>query len=409
MRQLALKGGHIMDAYIYDAVRTPRGSIRKNGSLHDVEPIELVKQLFDALQKRNSNITTAIEDVILGCVTQIKEQGANITKTAVSYAGLPYSIPGMTITRFCTSGLDALSIAASKVHSASQGIIVAGGVESVSRVPMFSDKGAWFSQPHVSEQTKFLHMGISADLMAQLGNLDRHQLDAYAVRSHQLAAKAQKENRFRNTLVPVQLKEEVALAHDELIREDASLESLASLESSFAPFLTRKQVATIKSELPHLSTFQHVHHVGNSPSLADGAALLVIGNENAKLQLNQKPIAKIIGTLSVAEHPMLLLGGQSAAEKVLKKYDFTFQDMDVIEFYEAYAATAVKAMQDWDVTTDKFNPNGGVIATGHALGATGAIMVCTLLDELQYRNGKYGLITLSGGGGVGTAMIIERL
>ena len=397
-----------MDAYIYDAVRTPRGSTRKNGSLHEVEPIELVKQLFDALQTRNNNLTPAIEDVILGCVTQIKDQGTNIAKTAVTYAGLPYSIPGMTITRFCTSGLDAISIAATKVHSASQNVIVAGGVESVSRVPMFSDNGAWFNVPHVSEQTKFLHMGISADLMAQLANVNRQQLDAYAVRSHHLAATAQKENRFLHTVVPVHHKEEVVLSHDELVREDSSINTLANFEPSFAPFLTKQQSATIKSEFPALTEFQHVHHVGNSPSLADGAALLVIGNEEAQWQLKKQPIAKIIGTLSIAEHPMLLLGGQSAAEKLLEKYGFTIDDMDVIEFYEAYAATAVKAMQDWNVVEEKFNPNGGVIATGHALGATGAMMVCSLLDELLHRNGKYGLVTLSGGGGVGTAMIIEK-
>ena len=397
-----------MDAYIYDAVRTPRGSIRKNGSLHEIEPIELVKQLFEALQTRNQHLVPAIEDVILGCVTQIRDQGANIAKTAVTYAGLPYSVPAMTITRFCTSGLDAISIAASKVHSASQNVIIAGGVESVSRVPMFSDEGAWFNQVHVSEQTKFLHMGISADLMAQLANVNRRQLDAYAVRSHHLAATAQKENRFHNTVVPVRSKEAVVLSHDELVREDCSLESLATLEPSFAPFLTKQQAATIKSEFPKLSEFQHVHHVGNSPSLADGAALLVIGNEEAQWQLKKQPIAKIIGTMSIAEHPMLLLGGQSAAEKLLEKCGLTIDDMDVIEFYEAYAATAVKAMQDWQVADEKFNPNGGVIATGHALGATGAMMVCSLLDELIHRNGKYGLVTLSGGGGVGTAMIIEK-
>jgi acetyl-CoA C-acetyltransferase len=399
----------MMDAYIYDAVRTPRGSIRKNGSLREVEPIELVKQLLEALQKRNHHLTHAIEDVILGCVTQIKDQGANIAKTAVTYAGLPYSVPAMTITRFCTSGLDAISIAASKVHSATQNVIVAGGVESVSRVPMFSDEGAWFNQVHVSEQTKFLHMGISADLMAQLGKIKRQELDAFAVRSHHLAAKAQKENRFHNTVIPVSHQDEVLLTHDELVRDDASLETLAALNPSFAPFLTKQQFATIKSEFPTLSELQHVHHVGNSPSLADGAALLVIGHEEAQWQLKKPPIAKIIGTLSIAEHPMLLLGGQSAAEKLLEKYGFTIDDMDVIEFYEAYAATAVKAMHDWHVPSEKFNPNGGVIATGHALGATGAMMVCSLLDELLHHNGKFGLVTLSGAGGVGTAMIIEKL
>lgn len=398
-----------MDAYIYDAVRTPRGSTRKNGSLHEVEPIELVTILLDALQKRNSVLTNALEDVILGCVTQIKDQGANVAKTAVTYAGLPYTVPGMTINRLCTSGLDAISIAASKVHSASQHIIVAGGVESVSRVPMFSDEGAWFSNPSVSEQSKFVHMGISADLMAALGKISRQQLDAYAVRSHQLAAKAQHENRFQHSMVPISLKGETILSHDELIRENASLQTLASLEPSFGQFLSKKQQQMIASELPALAEFQHVHHVGNSPSLADGAALVVIGNEAAAKKLNKPPLAKIIGTLSIAEHPMLLLGGQVAAEKLLNNCQLTIDDIDVIEFYEAYAATAVKAMQDWQVAEDKFNPNGGVIATGHALGATGAMMMCSLLDELKHRNGKYGLITLSGGGGVGTAMIIEKL
>lgn len=398
-----------MDAYIYDAVRTPRGSTRKNGSLQEIEPVELVKKLFYALQNRNKALTNAIEDVILGCVTQIKDQGANIAKTAVTYSGLPYSIPGMTINRLCTSGLDAISIAASKVHSTHQQIIVAGGVESVSHVPMFSDEGAWFSQPHVSEQAKFLHMGISADLMAALGKISRQQLDVYAVRSHQLAAKAQKENRFQQSIVPIQLNEENTFSQDELIRNNTSVEALASLEPCFGQFLSTKQQQLITTELPTLTEFQHVHHVGNSPSLADGAALLVIGNELAAKKLNKAPIAKIIGTLSTAEHPMLLLGGQVAAEKLLAHCDFCIDDLDVIEFYEAYAATAVKAMQDWRVAEEKFNPNGGVIATGHALGATGAIMVCSLLDELEHRNGKYGLVALSGGGGVGTAMLIEKL
>ena len=398
-----------MDAYIYDAVRTPRGSIRKNGSLHDVEPVELVKQLIEALQKRNSHVTTAIEDVILGCVTQLKDQGANIAKTAATYAGLPYSVPGMTVTRLCTSGLDAISIAASKVNSVMHDVIVAGGVESVSRVPMFSDDGAWFANPHVSEQTKFLHMGISADLMAQFAQLNRQQLDQYAVRSHQQAAKALHDNRFHNSVVPVRRNDEVLLSHDELIRENISLDTLSSLEPSFASFLSTQQRAMIQEEFPSMEEVNHVHHVGNSPSLADGAALLVIGNERAQQHLQQQPIAKIIGTLSIAEHPMLLLGGQVAAEKLLKKCKLTIDEMDVVEFYEAYAATAVKAMQDWNVDDHKFNPNGGVIATGHALGATGAIMVCSLLDELQHRNGKYGLVTLSGGGGVGTAMILEKL
>lgn len=398
-----------MDAYIYDAVRTPRGSTRKNGSLHDVEPIELVKQLLDALQQRNNHLSPVIEDVILGCVTQVKDQGSNIAKTAALYAGLPYTVPGMTINRFCTSGLDAVAIAASKVHSPSHDVIVAGGVESVSRVPMFGDGGAWFANPKVSVQTKFLHMGISADVMATLAQLDRQQLDAYAVRSHKRAAQAQQDNRFSHTVIPITAKGEILLSQDELVRANSSVEAMQALEPSFAPFLSEQQRKMIQQEFSEVKELNHVHHVGNSPSLADGAALIVVGNAAAQQHLQQSPIAKIIGTLSIADHPMLLLGGQMAAEKLLKKCNLTIEEMDVIEFYEAYAATAVKAMCDWAVDEKKFNPNGGVIATGHALGATGAIMVCSLLDELQHTGGKYGLVTLSGGGGVGTAIILEKL
>lgn len=396
-----------MDAYIYDAVRTPRGSIRKNGSLKNLKPAQLFEKLATALDHRNEQIMPHAQDVILGCVTQIKDQGANIAKTSTMYSKLPETLPAMTINRLCTSGLDAVSIAASKVHSGFEDVVLAGGLESVSSVPMFSDAGAWFTDPEISHATKFVHMGISADLMATLEHFSRSELDEYAARSHQLAADQQ--NRFQHTLVPVRDKGTLLLNQDETIRAQTSIETLQHLEPCFEPFLTATQREIIQQQFPMIESITHQHHVGNSPSLADGAGLLVVGNKLAEQKLQTKPLAKIIGTTSVATHPMLLLGGQTAAETLLKKCQLSIDQIDVIEFYEAYAATAVKAKKDWHATDEQFNPNGGVIATGHALGATGAIMLCSLLEELEYKNGRYGLIAMSGGGGVGTAMIIERL
>ena len=398
-----------MDAYIYDAVRTPRGSIRKNGSLKNIKPALLFKILTSALDNRNNQIIPHAQDVILGCVTQIKDQGANIAKTATMYAQLPESLPAMTVNRLCTSGLDAVSIAASKVHSGFEDVILAGGLESVSNVPMFSDEGAWFTDSEISKTTKFVHMGISADLVASLENLSRAELDEFAARSHQLSAYAEQQNRFQHTLVPIIEKGTLLLDHDENIRAHTSIETLQQLEPCFEPFLTATQREIIQQQFPMMESIAHLHHVGNSPSLADGAGLIVVGNKLAEQKLQTKPIAKIVGTTSIATHPMLLLGGQTAAESLLKKCHLSIEQIDVIEFYEAYAATAVKAKKDWHAKEAQFNPNGGVIATGHALGATGAIMLCSLLEELEYKNGRYGLIAMCGGGGVGTAMIIERL
>lgn len=399
-----------MDVYIYDAVRTPRGSTRKNGSLKEIEPVELVAQLFEALETRKQGLLEQAEDVVLGCVTQIKDQGSNIAKTAALYAGLPYTVPGITVTRLCTSGLDAVAIAANKIQSGSYDLIIAGGVESVSRVPMFADEGAWFSNPQISDKTKFIHMGVSADLISTIENQQRQDLDAYAVQSHQRASFATREGVFNESLIPVKNSDgSIVLAQDELIRPETTVESLASLEPSFGKFFTPKQRETVEEEFEELSTIKHLHHVGNSPSLADGASLIVVGSEAMQTKLGIPPIARIIGSTSASDHPMLLIGGQKAAEKLLAKNNFTIDDMDVIEFYEAYASTTLKAINDWQVAPEKFNPNGGVIAMGHALGATGAMMICTLLDELTRKKMKYGLVVLSGGGGVGTAMIIEKL
>ena len=399
-----------MDAYIYDAVRTPRGSTRKNGSLQSVEPVELVKQLLDALENRNEGVLAQAEDVVLGCVTQVKDQGSNIAQTAALYADLPTPVPGITVNRLCTSGLDAVAIAANKVHSGSSQLVLAGGVESVSRVPMFADEGAWFANPQVSAKTKFIHMGISADLIATMEHQQREDLDAYAAESHRRATKATIDGVFTPSLVAVKDRNgHVLLDNDEMIRPNITSTTLTTLSPSFERFFTPTQRQIVADDFKDLPAIVHVHHVGNSPTLADGAALVIVGSADAQKQIGKKPVARILGSVNIASHPMLLLGGQMAAEKLLAKLQLSVHDLDVIEFYEAYTSTAVKALTDWQVDPEKFNPNGGVIAMGHALGATGAMMICTLLDELTRKEGKLGLVALSGGGGVGTAMIIEKL
>lgn len=397
-----------MEAYIYEAIRTGRGSIRKNGSLLSVAPVELMRQLFHALEQRTPHITEQLEDIILGCVTQIEAQGTNIAKTAALYAELPDSIPGMTVTRLCTSGLDAIAIAAAKVQSGQASLLAAGGVESVSTVPMFADKGAWFADPIIANKSRFVHMGISADLMASLYNISREEMDLFAANSHKKAAVADANGHSSDAMIPIVNESgELLLQEDENIRPATTLEQYAALPPVFEQFLTEQQRKLIEEQFPELEAVQFQHTAGNSPTLADGAALLVIGAKQNDPSLT--PRAKIVGALSVASHPMLLLGGQTAAEKLMEKHSLSFDDLDVIEFYEAYSATAVKAQKDWQVSDERFNPNGGVIATGHALGATGAILVVSLIEQLERKNGRYGLVTLSGGGGVGTAMIIERL
>lgn len=396
-----------MEAYIYEAIRTGRGSTRKKASLLSVTPVELMRQLFVALEQRTPHITEQLEDIILGCVTQIEAQGSNIAKTAALFAELPDSIPGMTITRLCTSGLDAIAIAAAKVQSNQASLIAAGGVESVSSVPMFADKGAWFADPTVANKSRFVHMGISADLMASLYNISRQEMDLFSAKSHEKAATATAQDFFANSIIPIVNENgEILLQQDENIRQTTA-DQYAALTPVFEQFLTDQQKELIQAQFPQLETLHFQHTVGNSPSLADGAALLLIGAKHHDIPL--KPRAKIIGALSVASHPMLLLGGQLAAEKLMEKLSLSFDEIDAIEFYEAYSATAVKAQKDWQITDDRFNPNGGVIATGHALGATGAMLVVTLLEELERKEGRFGLVTLSGGGGVGTAMIIERI
>ncbi|WP_312470286.1 acetyl-CoA C-acyltransferase [Neobacillus sp.] len=399
-----------MEAFIFDTVRTPRGAAKKSGSLLEVNPINYVSQLFHALETRNELSLAEVKDIILGCVTQVREQGANIAKVAALYTGLPSTIPGITVNRYCASGLDAVLIAAAKVKAGMDDLVIAGGVESSSRVPMFSDDGSWFSDPEVREKTNFLHMGVSADIMASLSGMNREELDQYAYESHERAQNAYKQGFFNCSLITVlDQNHQPLLEKDELVRPDISMSKLATIQPSFSEKHVRELKEAIKQHFPQLGDINHVHHAGNSPSLADGASLAIIGSREKGEELGLTPRARIVASANEADHPFLLGGGQKAAEVVLKKSGLNIEDIDLFEFNEAFAATVLKFQRDFEIGRNKLNPNGGVIAMGHALGATGGMLICTLLDELERRNKKRGLVAISGGAGIGTALIIERV
>lgn len=399
-----------MDAYIYDAVRTPRGSARSDGSLTTVKPIQLISMLIAEVTKRNNLDKDFIEDIILGCVTQTNEQGANIGKIAALWAGLPDTVSGTTVNKFCASGLEATAIAALKTHAATEEVVLAGGVESVSRVPMFSDKGAWFADDEVRRKTGFVQMGVSADLIATLEGFSRTELDEYAQASQERSQVATENNYFNNSLIPIKSEDgSVLLDHDELIRKDSSLEKLAELSPSFEKFGVGDAEEEIYKTFEMLEKITYKHHPGNSPSLADGASLLVIGNKASGDKLQMQPKAKIISVASAAANRFLLTGGQVAAQKVLKQANLSVKDIDLFEYNEAFSATVLKFIKDMNIDPTLINVNGGAIAMGHALGATGGMLVMTLIDELERRDLKRGLVAVSGGGGIGTALIVERI
>lgn len=399
-----------MDAFIYDAIRTPRGMAKDEGSLATVKPIKLVSQLLQALESRHSFNKELVEDIVLGCVTQVNGQGANIAKIAALYAKWPVSVSGITVNRFCASGLDAVAMAALKTHSGMENVVLAGGVESVSNVSMFADKGAWFADEEVRIRTGFVQMGVSADIIASLEGFTRSQLDEYAVQSQQRAANATKNHHFARAIIPIYDDEgNLLLDQDELIRENSTTEKLSKLQPSFIKYGVGEAEGEIYRTFPELSEITHLHHPGNSPALADGASLLLIGSKSAEHSLGIKPRAKIIGVATAAASPFLLTGGQAATMKVLEKTNLSVEEIDLFEYNEAFAATVLKYMRDLKIDQEKINVNGGAISMGHALGATGGMLVATLLDELERRGKKRGLIAVSGGGGTGTAMIIERI
>lgn len=399
------------DAVIFDAVRTPRGKGKKDGSLHQVSPVHLLKNLFDAVAERNDLDTSQVDDVVLGCVTPVGEQGADIARTAVLYAGWDEKVAGVTQSRFCASGLESVNMAGMKVKSGWEDLVVAGGVECMSRWPMGSDGGAMAMDPRVNDEMGFVPQGIGADLIATMENFSRADVDAFAVRSHQNAAKAQQAGYFKNSVIPVNdINGLIVLEQDETIRPDASAESLSGLKPSFQQMGQMGFDDTALAKYTTVEKINHVHHAGNSSGIVDGAALTLVGSEQKGKELGLKPRARIVSTAVTGTDPtIMLIGPGPASKKALDKAGMTAKDIDLFEINEAFAAVVLRACRDFGIDLDKVNVNGGAIAMGHPLGATGAMLLGTVLDELERRDKERALITLCVGGGMGIATIIERI
>jgi len=401
------------DAYLYDAIRTPRGKGKAAGALHEVKPIQLVTGLLTELRNRHPDLDPAvIDDVVLGVVTPIGDQGMDIARTAVLAAGYPETTGGVQLNRFCASGLEAVNQAAQRIRSGWEDLILAGGVESMSRVPMGSDGGAWAMDPETALRTDFIPQGISADLIATLDGYSRTDVDAYAAESHARAAKAWANGYFTRSVVPVVDRNGLPiLDHDQLVRPGTSVESLAGLPPSFAAIGEHGGFDSVALEkYVTVERIEHVHHAGNSSGIVDGAALVAVGNEKAGAAIAQAPRGRVVATaVSGADPTIMLTGPAPAARKALAKAGLEVTDIDLFEMNEAFAAAVLHFMADLGVPHELVNVNGGAIAMGHPLGATGAILIGTLLDELERRELRYGLATLCVGGGMGVATIIERL
>ena len=398
------------DAFIYDAVRTPRGKGRSSGALHGTTPIGLAIIVLQALRDRNSLDTAFVDDVILGCVEPAGEQGANIARVAAIAAGYHESAAGVQVNRFCASGLEACNMAAAKVMSGQSPLVIGGGVESMSRVPMGTSGGAWAIDPAVAIPTYFVPQGISADLIATLYGHSRSDVDSYAVESQRRAALAWAEGRFARSIVPVRdVNSCTVLERDEHMRAETTLESLAKLEPAVkAPGEKYGFDAGAIQRYPELERMVHVHHAGNSSGIVDGASAVLIGNAEAGKRLGLKARARIRSFASIGSEPTIMLTGPSySAEKALKLAGMKAADIDLYELNEAFASVVLRFMEVMKVPHDKMNVNGGAIAMGHPLGATGAMILGTVLDELERRNLSTGLITLCVGAGMGTATIIE--
>jgi acetyl-CoA C-acetyltransferase len=401
------------EAFVYDAVRTPRGRGKQTGSLHATKPVSLVIGLLDEMRKRNPGLDPAqVEDVVLGCVTPVGEQGADIARTAALAAGYETSGPGFQLNRFCASGLEAVNVAAQKVRSGWEDLIVAGGVESMSRVPMASDGGAWAQDPQTAYDTRFVPQGVSADLIATLEGFSRADVDTFAAESQLRAAKAQADGAFANSLVPVlDLNGQVVLDHDEYPRAGTTVESLAGLKPSFVQVAEMGGFGAVALQKYHwIEKINHVHTPGNSSGIVDGAALVLVGNEAAGAANGLTPRARIVSVGVVGTEPTIMLTGPApSARKALAKAGLSVDDIDLFEVNEAFSAVVLKFMKDMGVPHEKINVNGGAIALGHPLGATGAMILGTLVDELERRDLRYGLATLCVGGGMGVATIVERV
>ena len=403
------------DAYVYDHVRTPRGKGKKDGRLHQATPVWLLGTLLRALQRRLALDTALVDDVVLGCVTPVGEQGADIARTAVLDADWAQTVAGVTQSRFCASGLESVNLAAAKVASGFERLVVAGGVESMSRWPMGSDGGAWFMDPRVNAKLGFVPQGIGADLVATLEGFTRADVDAFALESHRRAAAARAEGRFGRSLVPVHdIAGLLLLDHDETIRpvvdERASADALARLEPSFAAMGAMGFDTTALAKYPTVERIEHVHHAGNSSGIVDGAALMLVGHAAAGAAAGLTPRARIRAAAVVGSEPTIMLTGPTpAVRKALAQAGMQPADIDLWEINEAFAAVPMKTARDLGVDLARVNVNGGAIAMGHPLGATGCIILGTLLDELERRGLATGCATLCVGGGMGIATVIERV
>lgn len=401
------------EAFVYDAIRTPRGRGKKTGSLHEVKPITLMTGLIEEIQKRNPTLDpNGIDDVVLGVVSPVGDQGSDIAKTAALAAGLPDTVAGVQINRFCASGLDAVNQAASRIRSGWEDLILAGGVESMSRVPMASDGGAWAMDPRTAFDTSFVPQGIGADLIATIEGYSRTDVDTFAAESQARAAKAIANGHFAKSIVPV--KDENGLTildHDEFVREGTTAESLAKLPASFEQIGNFGGFDSVALEKYYeVERINHVHHAGNSSGIVDGASLVAIGSEAAGKRHGLTPRARIASAaVSGADSTIMLTGPAPACFKALDKAGLTVADIDLLEINEAFAAVAMRLMKDLDFPHERTNVNGGSIAMGHPLGATGAMILGTLIDELERRDLRYGLATLCVGGGMGIATIVERI
>jgi acetyl-CoA C-acetyltransferase len=400
-------------AFVYDALRTPRGKGKKNGSLHEVKPVDLVVGLIDEVQRRNPGLDPhRVDDVVLGVVTPVGDQGGDIAKTAALAAGLPETVAGVQLNRFCASGLEAVNQAAMRVRSGFEDLILAGGVESMSRVAMGTDGGAWAMDPRTALETSFVPQGIGADLIATLEGFSRADVDAFASESQARAAKAQANGYFDRSVVPVRdLNGLTVLERDEFIRPGTTVESLAGLKPSFAAIGDQGGFDSVALEKYHwVEEIDHVHHAGNSSGIVDGASLVAIGTEQVGNDLGLTPRARIVAAaVSGADPTIMLTGPAPASRKALAKAGLSAEDIDLFEINEAFAAVAMRFMRDLDLPHEKVNVNGGAIAMGHPLGATGAMILGTLIDELERRDLRYGLATLCVGGGMGIATVVERI
>ena len=399
------------EAFVYDHLRTPRGRGKASGSLHEVKPVDLIVGLLDEVKVRNPGLDPArVDDVVLGVVSPIGDQGGDIAKTAALKAGYPDTVAGVQLNRFCASGLEAVNQAASRVRGGFEDLILAGGVESMSRVPMGSDGGAWASDPATAFAAGFVPQGIGADLIATIEGWGRDDVDAYAAESHHRAAKAWANGYFADAIVPVRdLNGLPVLETDETVRPDTSPESLARLKPSFAQIGADAGFDDVALEKYHwVERIDHVHHAGNSSGIVDGAALMAIGSEQVGSDLGLTPRARIVATaVSGADPTIMLTGPAPAARKALAKAGLEVGDIDLFEINEAFAAVAMRFMRDLDISHEITNVNGGAIAMGHPLGATGAMILGTLIDELRRRDQRRGLATLCVGGGMGIATIVE--